>query len=298
MKATTQEDHFAKVRSMIEDLIAMLEQQALDEADQKSFCDEQMAAAIASRDEEKVAIEGAEATIAKEEVKLKELKLDIAELSKEIAELNKALNEATELRAAEKAANEKTLADAEAGKTAVEEATEVLKTFYDAALVQLKGKQQQTPLDRDGKAVSDYAPELSYEGDYHGNQDASKGIFGLLEVITADFERTITTVTEEESAAQTAFETFETETKESITAKKDEKSEKEGQVTEAEEAIVEAKDAKKSAEDLHEAALKELEKLKPMCVEGEETWEERKASREKEIEALKEALKILDEWKS
>jgi len=35
-----------------------------------------------------------------------------------------------------------------------------------------------------------------------------------------------------------------------------------------------------------------------MCVEGEETWEERKAKREQEIEALKQALQILDEWQS
>lgn len=296
-KASAQEDHFAKVRDMIKDLIARLEQDALDEADQKSFCDEQMKTAIDNRDSEQLNIEGETATIAKKEAEVKKLTKEIAELSEEIAELNKALNEATELRANEKAANEKTLEEAEAGKEAVEEAIEVLKKFYDAAFVQ-KNHGKQPALDRDGKATSDYAPKLSYDGDYHGNQDASKGIFGLLEIIVSDFERTITTVTDEESAAQSAFEEFEKATKTSIEEKEKDKETKEGEVVDAEDAIMSAKDAKKTAEDLHSAALKELEKLKPMCVEGEMSYAERVEKREEEIAALKEALKILEEWKS
>jgi hypothetical protein len=295
-KASAQEDHFAKVRALISDLIARLEQEALDEADQKSFCDEQMASAIENRDAEQLNIEGETATIAKKEAEVKKLTKEIAELSEEIAELNKALNEATELRAQEKANNEKTLEDAEAGKAAVEEAIDVLKKFYDSAFLQKK--QKQPAVDREGKAVSDYAPKLSYDDDYKGNQDASKGIFGLLEVIVSDFERTITTVTDEESAAQSAFEEFETATKTSIEDKEKDKDTKEGEVADAEDAIMSAKDAKKTAEDLHSSALKELEKLKPMCVEGEMSYAERVEKREQEVAALKEALKILEEWKS
>merc|ERR1719191_648322 len=95
-----------------------------------------MKAAIENRDTENLNIEGETATIAKKEAEVKKLMKEIAELSEEIAQLNKALNEATELRAAEKAANEKTLEMAEAGKTAVEEAVDVLKKFYDSAFVQ------------------------------------------------------------------------------------------------------------------------------------------------------------------
>ena len=58
---------------------------------------------------------------------------EIAELSAGIAENLKAKNEATELRAADKAENERTVADAEAGKSAVENALQVLKDFYGGA---------------------------------------------------------------------------------------------------------------------------------------------------------------------
>merc|ERR1719258_907267 len=38
-----------------------------------------------------------------------------------------------------------------------------------------------------------------------------------------------------------------------------------------------------------------LEELEAMCVKGEETWEERKQKREDEINALKEALALLED---
>merc|ERR1712124_234345 len=120
----------------------------------------------------------------------------------EIADLRKGLFEVTELRAEEKADNTKTIGDSEAGLEAVKGAIEVLKEFYDNAFIQTGF----TPAgaDRDGNTVSDLAP-AGQEGEYHGNQDAAKGIFGLLEVIQADFERTIEKTDKEETAAQEEF---------------------------------------------------------------------------------------------
>merc|ERR1712194_360945 len=45
MKVAASEDHFAKVRQIIEDLIARLEKEATAEATQKTFCDKEMKAA-------------------------------------------------------------------------------------------------------------------------------------------------------------------------------------------------------------------------------------------------------------
>jgi len=52
------------------------------------------------------------------------------------------------------------------------------------------------------------------------------------------------------------------------------------------------------AKDLLASGLEALEELEAMCVKGEETWEERKKKREDEIEALKSALTILEEWQA
>merc|ERR1719316_2274258 len=100
-------------------MIAKLEADAAAEADQKQWCDDEMSKATTQRDENIGAIEGdlaaktsAESTIAKE-------KEEIQDLLTEISELNKGLNEATQLRGKEKADNETTLADANAGLAGV-----------------------------------------------------------------------------------------------------------------------------------------------------------------------------------
>merc|ERR1712146_68166 len=145
------------------------------------------------------------------------LEQDIAELGEQIAELQKALKEATELRAEERAANEKTIADATAGKEAVEFALNILQEFYSGAAF-LQGKYVPPNADREGNTVSDLAPDV-FEGEYKGRQDAAKGIIGILEIILSDFERTIDKVGSEEKEAQADFEKFEEETNADIDAK-------------------------------------------------------------------------------
>jgi len=48
----------------------------------------------------------------------------------------------------------------------------------------------------------------------------------------------------------------------------------------------------------HELAEKSLEALRADCVDKEETYAERVAKREQEIEALKEAHAILEDWEN
>merc|ERR1712032_551664 len=288
-KVAVHGDQFAKVKKLINDLISKLEKQAKDEADQKAFCDKEMNKALESRDGQKLSMEENSAKVAKKTAEVAELKRDIADLSKDIAGLARALSEATELRADEKKDNEQTLKDAKAGKDAVEQAIEVLQGFYGLL-------QKKAPVDRDGKSLEDLAPKTSYEGDYKGKKDAGKGIIGILEVILDDFERTIGNVEGEESDAQSAFDDLKKETKESTEKKEDEKEKKEKAIEEATDDIAKAKEALEGADDMHKAALEELQKLQAMCVEGEYSWEERAKKREQEIEALKGALKILEEF--
>merc|ERR1719162_2346416 len=259
----------------------------------KSFCDIEMKKAIGTRDEQSIEIEKETATIAAKGAEKKELEDEIRELAKELAELRKALKEANELRATEKAANEKTLSMAQEGHEAVEMALQILNEFYNNAFLQTSYVPPSS--DRDGNTVGDLAPKTSFDGDYKGNQGASKGIVGMLEVIITDFERTVDTVGDEEEHDQGEFEDFEKDSNDSIEAKEDEKTTNEEDVAACEEAITEAKDNLKDANDLRDAANKELSKLKPMCVEGEETYAQKREAREQEIEALKDALHLLQD---
>merc|ERR1712118_453737 len=192
-----------KVRGLIKDLIAKLKADAEAEQTQKDFCDEEMKKAIEGRDEAIGKVEEHSAMIDKLKSEIAELVEEIEVLGNEIAALRKGLFEATELRAEEKADNKKTIGDSEAGLEAVKDAIAVLKDFYDNAFVQTGFVP--AGADRDGNTVRDLAPE-GQSGTYHGNQDAAKGIFGLLEVIMSDFERTIDKTTAEEEKAQEEFE--------------------------------------------------------------------------------------------
>merc|ERR550537_1046552 len=253
-----------------------------------------MGKAISARDESIGKVEEATANIDEAESLIAKLTAEIDELANQIADLRKALFEATELRKKEKAENEKTLEDAEAGLEAVKNAIEVLKKFYDNAFVQTGFVP--AGADRSGKTVSDLAPD-TFSGEYSGNQEQAKGIFGLLEVIQSDFERTIETTEAEEAEAQEAFEQFEKDTKDDIDEKSKTKKDKEEEKESTEADLVEFKnDLKKAEQDLSDAKA-ELDKLKPLCVDTGMSWKERRARQKQEIEALKEALAILEDWK-
>merc|ERR1719356_1483318 len=122
----------------------------------------------------------------------------------------------------------KTVATAKEGKGAVELALKLLNGFYnDVGLLQSKYVPPNS--DREGKTVGDRAPEI-WEGQYSGKHADSKGIIGLLHVIQADFERTIDTVTSEESAAQAGFNTLESDTKDAVSEKTSSKATKDSRV--------------------------------------------------------------------
>merc|ERR1719486_1568009 len=159
-----------------------------------------MAKAIGERDEANSKIEVAKGKITTLTAKKNELEDEIDTLNKAIAKLKKALLEATELRAEEKAENEKTIAMSTEGKAAVEMALDILKDFYDNAFVQTR-KYVPPDSDRDGNTVGDLAPAV-FEKKYHGAQAESGGIVGILEVILSDFERTIAKITQDEEDSQ------------------------------------------------------------------------------------------------
>jgi len=171
----------------------------------------------------------------------------------------------------------------------VKQAIEVLQKFYGSVFIQAPNE------DRTGKTVGDLAPE-TFDEEYKGSSDASKGIIGMMEVIHSDFERTNDVTVTEEDEAQKQFEEEETRIKAEIDAKKVEKSELESGVKNADSDLTEFKDDLKDASTMHKQALDELDTLKPSCVEGEETYAERRTQREKEIKSLKDALKLLEEW--
>merc|ERR1719456_2220151 len=295
---------FQKVKQMIMDMIERLEAEAADEASQKAWCDEQMSTTTAERDEAQKKIEDKNEFLTEKNALVEQLTEQIATLGQEIADLQKALNEETEIRNNEKATNEQTIADAQAGEQAVNQALTFLRDFYSGAKQSLLQQPQNTAegyerfvaegAGSDGQTVDDMAPEAGgVSGNYEGNQDASKSIIGLLQVIESDFQNAIDTTTSDESSAVSAYNQFKSDSESDISSKNTLKGEKTDAKTEAGLDITSGEADLKTHKEELQNALDELEKLKPVCVDTGMSWEERTKRREEEIEALKTALKIL-----
>lgn len=296
MKVRVSEDHFVKVRQIIKDMINKLQDDALAESQRKAFCDEEMEKAVQRRDQEQSKFEDFSASISLKEAEKKQLKSEIAELSAQIADNQKALAEATQLRGEERLENENTESEAGVGKAAVEQALQLLQEYYQRGSFVQRTGYIPPDSDREGKTVADLRPEV-FDSEYQGAQEASKGIIGMLQVILSDFDRTGDSVRAAEAAAVDKFTQFKTANEQDTQTKEESKAAKEGEVTVLEDDLVEFRGKADDAQTNHAASLDELEDLKKMCVAGEETYEEKVAKRKKEIEALKEAHSILEDWK-
>jgi predicted nucleic acid-binding Zn-ribbon protein len=265
--------------------------EAADEATQKGWCDTNLGKAKFTRDDEWSTVAKTNAQLEMLEAQRDQLSDDIDQLATEIAEATDSLSKTTENREAEKAENEETLKTAREGQAAIEEAIGILDKFYKGAT---KAKVSLLQSSSRGPVDDDFAKFSKKKDANKGNQAASGGILGMMAVIKSDFERTIKVTTDAEYGAAREFAKFHTATKASISSKETEKGQKEGthQSTEAE--IVDSMQDLESHQKLLDDVLKELEELNGQCIDTGMSYDDRVAKREEEIEALKEALCILD----
>merc|ERR550514_1853628 len=302
---------FAKVKTMIEELIKKLEADAQSEQSQKEWCDKETKNAKDERDEAQNDMDKLNAKLTEKGALTVSLMDEITTLSEQIADLQKALNEETVLREEEKLQNNMTVEESQAGLDAVTNAISFLEDFYNPPDEKFLQSDQE-PINAaegyeryvaknagsDGKTVDDMAPDDGcVSGEYGGKTDAAKGILGLLEVIKSDFERSIATTTSEETAADSAYTKFKTDTETDMSDKGDLKKDDESKKTTAELDIKDAEADLKKETELHNSSVVELQKLRPLCVETGMTWEERTARREQEITSLKQALDLLESTK-
>merc|ERR1719235_211780 len=127
--------------------------------------------------------------------------------------MKQGLQEATKLRAGEKAENEKSISEATGGPSGVNKAITILKEFYSNAFVQTGFTPEGAGAD--GQTVGDLAPDAG-TSEYHGNQDAASGIMGMLDVIKSDFEATIEKTEAAESDADEEYTQYKTDTESDI----------------------------------------------------------------------------------
>jgi len=279
-----QDDPFAKVKKMIDQMITKLLAEANEEADHKGWCDTEMGTNKHTRDKKTEELNTLYAQIDQLTAEITTLTQEIADLSAGIAEIDKAMAEATEVREKEKEKNKATIEDAKEAQTAVTQALSVLKDFYAkaataTALVQNKGPE-------------DDAPE-TFDTAYTGMGGQSGGVVGMLEVIQSDFAKLeAETGAAEDTAAKEHRRFMAESSKDKAVKETDLDHKKKSKVTKESDLNDADKDRFATERELN-AALAYYDKLKPSCVDSGVTYDERVGQREEEIESLREALKIL-----
>jgi len=257
-------DPFAKVKGLIADMIATLESDGEADATQKAWCDKEMSATTAKKDELTAESDKLSTKIAQDNAAAAKLKEESATLQKELAGMAKAKAEAGSLRSEEKSAFDKNSAEMKQGIEGVKKALQVLKDYYA-------------------------------KDDSHGSaQGAGNGIIGLLEVCESDFTKGLTEMTAVEESAAAEYKSYSKEDEIATTMKQQDVKYKNKEAAGLEKAVSELSTDLSGVTDELTAVTSALDKLKEMCIAKAEPYAEKVARRDSEIAGLKDALQILE----
>merc|ERR1719235_2650249 len=179
------DDVFAKVKSLITDMIAKLQKEAAEEADLKAYCDEETAKSDEKKTELTDDTDKLKAKIDQDTAKSAALKSEVAALQKDLAELAGLQSEMDKMRADENAAYLVVKADLEKGVAGVGAALQVLREYYGSASL----VQQPSP-----------------PSTHSASGDAGGSIISMLEVAESDFSKNLAQANMEEEDAQATYD--------------------------------------------------------------------------------------------
>jgi len=277
-------DPFKKIKGLVSDMIMKLEKEAEEEATEKAYCDEQMAKTEAKKAELDDTVAKLTNKIDRKSARSAGLKEEVVELDAELAALAKTQAEMDKVRAEESANFKTAKADLSAGLGGVRKALSVLRDYYggSAALLQDDSKL--------GSFMQQPAPPQQHEK----SSGAGGSIISILEVCESDFA---TNLAKEESEEADSAENYEKVTQENKVAKAMKTKDSEYKTKEAaglDKEIAELSSDRDTTNTELAAVTEYYGKVKERCVAKPESYEERKAKREAEIEGLKNALSILE----
>jgi len=260
----SQDDVFAKIKGMVSDMIAKLEQEAAEAADLKGWCDKEIAEATAKKEDATATVEKLTTKFDSATARSKKLKEEVATLQKELADLSRTQSEMDALRAKEKGDYEKFQPEMEMGLKGVKLALKILNDYYAKA-----------------------AAHSSSDG-------AGGGIIGMLEVIESDFTKGLTEMVAVEQQAASAYESQTKENAITKTTKDQDVKYKTKEAAGLDKSAGELNSDREGVQSELDATLEYLAGLAKKCTYKVESYAERKARRESEIAGLKEALEILE----
>merc|ERR1719335_488535 len=284
---------FDAVNNMIEKMIFRLMDEQKQEDEHKLWCDQEIKKSDTMKEDKEDKIKDLKAEIKLETAEVKKLTDELADANKMISDIVAFMKEATEIRQIGKKENALAIKDAEQAQKSLTDAIAVLTEFYKSS-----GEIKKEPWEFIQKPVNLPKNPATWGSEYTGVADPDKqpgGIISILEGVMSDFSKMEAETKSQEAADQKDFD-------DNMKANKIEKAEREQEVNmkTAEKArrndkITSLSGSKKNTEAELEKTNQYLTDLKPACVDGDSSYEDRKAARTKEIDALKKAQVTLQD---
>jgi len=159
-------DPFAKIKGLIQSMIAKLQNEASSEATEKAYCDEEISKTLAKKAELDAEIDGLTTKIDQAAAHSASLKKEVAELQAELAKLAEEQAARDQWRQDEHSAYVVAKADLQQGLGGVRNALDVLRTYYNSAAL-----------------LQQPAQPAAHEA----STGAGQSIIGILEVVESDF---------------------------------------------------------------------------------------------------------------
>mmetsp|Transcript_51638 Transcript_51638/g.135554 ORF Transcript_51638/g.135554 Transcript_51638/m.135554 type:complete len:726 (-) Transcript_51638:45-2222(-) len=258
-------DPFAKVRGLIQDMLAKLDADASEDARRKAYCDKELADTVSKVDDKKDAVKSLKTKVAQGRSASLKLKGEAAQLNKESGELMKNQAEMDRLRLKEKTIYEKRKPELERGVEGIKMALKVLKEYY------AKGD----------------------DAKHDAQSSGATTIIGALEVIESDFSKQLAQIVSEEERAVREYKKRSGENEVSKAIKEQDVKYKTKQAASLDKGVADMEGDLSSTKEEYRAVGDYYTNIKKACSAKEEPYEQRKKAREQEIAGLNEALEIL-----
>jgi len=259
---SSESDVFAKIKGLINDMIAKLEKEANEDATEKAYCDKETYETTEKKTRNEAEIEKLSTKINQAKLHSAKLKDEVATLQEELANLAKSQAEMDQMRSEEKATFTKIQADLQQGISGVQLALKVLNEYY-------------------GKTPS--------------RSGSGSGIISLLEVAEADMSKDLSEMTAIEKSAQYDYEAQTKENDLTRTTKTQDEKYKTQEFTSLDKAVTDFSSDLGGVSSEQDAVLQYLAKINERCIAKVPPYAEIKARREAEIAGLKDALVTLED---
>mmetsp|Transcript_55989 Transcript_55989/g.150763 ORF Transcript_55989/g.150763 Transcript_55989/m.150763 type:complete len:748 (-) Transcript_55989:84-2327(-) len=284
---------FDGVFKAIDDMKATIEEEAQQDAEQKTWCEDETKTSSESLDEKKSQITELKNTISTLDTTINDpetglIKM-IADDEAKLEQNAQAQKDETEARRLENEDYQKNVANCDEAEVILGKAIKAMNAYYKEKDAEIKEELGGSLLQR----RQEPAPPSTWEGDFSGQSEGGNLVIGMLEFILTETEKEEEAAHTTESEAVAAYET-------SMTALKTEEEDtmntmanKKKELTEARLSFEEKNEDLEKTEQEKATIETYLERIKPGCDFITSSLDGRKASRAEEKQALETAVTFL-----